>query len=710
MIVDALGRIPMSSNLAASLARASGYAEAQLHRDVTLEHLLLALTEDADAGQILSASHIDVSRVVSDVSGYLGRLEDRNPPELASRLTVTADLKRILEAAAAASRGRRREINGAIVLAAIVGDGKTTAAHILRSQGLTFEEAIRVLQRALAAPAAPAAQPVPPPVPAPILPAVPSPQPDFAPASPPLGDRPMDQAQAHMPLAQEEAAAPPPIPRPLTTTEDLLATARERVTRSLAEPEPVRPAPARVEPVPPPLAASPPAAPAGEADPEAVQAGAAVPRRDPAPTLVAPTATAAPHDFSAEEPIPAPWPEMPPELPSIDSGGAAVPPPLPVAPDRPLGAPHEPFAPEGYAASPDGMPAPVAHPAAPMRAPDPFTESPLPEALPPPVPMARPQPPPLPRAPRLGLPQRPAMPGAAYPPAPPSFREPQLPPHPIYPPIPGPVTPAAFGTTAPVAPPALPVDARPSNLPASPPPHGDTAAPMPVPMPTPVAPLPAPQSPMLPSQPAGDIAESAAVPPSRGRRALRDASRGTASSVEIGQLVENIPRRMRVAIPVVVEVRIAKADVRALADGMAGPGAAQRHEVMVTKAMSVRLRAPDGGFTVEPASPETQWLENTLGLMADDFASWRWTVTPRRKGHSALQLVVAARTVGADGLAAETALPEQVIEVKVATNYARTARMWAGWAVAAVCGGILQRFGDTILAAGAKLASLLAAG
>ena len=61
----------------------------------------------------------------------------------------SSDLKRVLEAAAAAAQqGRRREINGAIVLAAIVGDGKSTAAHLLRNQGLTFEEAIRALQRA----------------------------------------------------------------------------------------------------------------------------------------------------------------------------------------------------------------------------------------------------------------------------------------------------------------------------------------------------------------------------------------------------------------------------------------------------------------------------------------------------------------------------------------------------------------------------------
>jgi hypothetical protein len=114
----------------------------------------------------------------------------------------------------------------------------------------------------------------------------------------------------------------------------------------------------------------------------------------------------------------------------------------------------------------------------------------------------------------------------------------------------------------------------------------------------------------------------------------------------------------------------------------------------VTKAMSVRLRAPEGGFFIETSSPETQWIENVLGLMADDFASWRWTITPRDRGKQRLQLLISARTVGADGLTAETALPDQVIEVKVAVNYAKTAARWAGWMTAAVIGGILARFGE----------------
>ena len=151
-IVDDLKRIPMSAELAQTLSRAADYAQSQSHDQVQLEHLLLALTEDADAIGVLSASHVDTALLKADVSLYLGGLTDRiaKSPGL---LVIAADLKRILEAAAAAaSQGRRRDINGAIVLAAIVGDARSPAAHMLRAQGLTFEEAIKALQRAMTQP------------------------------------------------------------------------------------------------------------------------------------------------------------------------------------------------------------------------------------------------------------------------------------------------------------------------------------------------------------------------------------------------------------------------------------------------------------------------------------------------------------------------------------------------------------------------------
>src|SRR5262245_15508391 len=149
-IAEELGRIPMSPFLSATLARAADYAASQTHREVSLEHLLLALAEDPEASVVLRSSDVDITRLLNETAALIARVSPRG--EAGQSVVLSQDLKRILEAAAAAAQqGRRREINGAIVLAAIVGDGKSAAAHLLREQGLTFEEAIRALQRAQAA-------------------------------------------------------------------------------------------------------------------------------------------------------------------------------------------------------------------------------------------------------------------------------------------------------------------------------------------------------------------------------------------------------------------------------------------------------------------------------------------------------------------------------------------------------------------------------
>ncbi len=201
-IAEEFGRIPMSPFLKATLARAADYAAAQQHREVTLEHLLLALAEDPEASVVLKSSQVDIQRLMSDVSSFIGRNDDRAEGTSPPAATISNDLRRILEAsAAAASQGRRREINGAIVLAAIVGDGKSPSAHMLRSQGLTFEQAIRALQQAAAAPA-------------------------------PRTGPPSQPQQQQQPSNEPTAPAPR-----AATTDDILASARERVLTRTAPPD-----------------------------------------------------------------------------------------------------------------------------------------------------------------------------------------------------------------------------------------------------------------------------------------------------------------------------------------------------------------------------------------------------------------------------------------------------------------------------------------
>ena len=77
----------------------------------------------------------------------------------------------------------------------------------------------------------------------------------------------------------------------------------------------------------------------------------------------------------------------------------------------------------------------------------------------------------------------------------------------------------------------------------------------------------------------------------------------------------------------------------------------------------MRLRAPEGGFLIFPLSPETCWTDEAKGD-GNDYASWRWNVTPQRRGRARLH--ISAQTLDANGMTAEAALPDQVIKVSCA--------------------------------------------
>jgi hypothetical protein len=105
----------------------------------------------------------------------------------------------------------------------------------------------------------------------------------------------------------------------------------------------------------------------------------------------------------------------------------------------------------------------------------------------------------------------------------------------------------------------------------------------------------------------------------------------------------------------------------------------------------VLLRAPDGGFLIDPLSPETCWTHKAHNpdLQERDFATWRWSVTPQRRDSARMHLIISAQTLAADSVSAEAALPDQVIKVYVRVNYSCAVRKVAGWALLMVAGGAL---------------------
>lgn len=595
-------RIARSDALVATLARASDYAAGQAHASVTLEHLLLALTEDADAARVLISNSVDLGRLRNDVASFLGQ----QPPTAAPGSLPQHDpeLTKILAYAEAAARQSPRpdvQIDGAIVLAAIVGDGKSMAATFLKAQGLTFQAAIRVIRQSAA-------------------------------------------AQAPAPADAPEAAQPPPEPAPATPPpasvhEDPRVGSRAPpAQKPLWEPMGIP----NIRPDPPPRPSAPPARKA-----DAPRPAAPSPEQKPAPDDARPGAPG----FGSEAPS-QPHHPAPPPSPEVVREEAR---PRPRGPElAPIGAPPPPAPAPASQAPSGGQPSPGAN--APIRR-QPPPPAPAPPG-PPPLPSSdagrrSPEgPPPIPPRPSsadaglLPVPPAPGGLGAARPPPPrPNLRLPQSAGHEPELTSPWPELPAER--------PPLP----PPSAPAARPPHG-----------------------------APDRARARAAPQRPGREAPRP---GT----EIGQLVENIPRRMKVGVVETVEVRIAREGVAAGA-GLQGGGTPHTHQLLITHAMSVRIQGEPGRFYIEPKSPETQWTGARPDQLASDYAVWRFTVIPQVRGPAELTLIVASRSIGADGVIADSSLPEQRISIRISANLTRGFKRWAGWIAVAVLGGVLAKLGE----------------
>jgi ATP-dependent Clp protease ATP-binding subunit ClpA len=141
----------LSRNLEQSLHRALHHANQRRHEYATLEHLLLALTEDQDAVAVLRACGVDQDRLRSNLTDYLdnelsnlvsSRPEDAKP---------TAGFQRVLQRAAIhVQSSGREEVTGANVLVALFSERESHAVYFLQEQDMTRFDAVNYISHGIA--------------------------------------------------------------------------------------------------------------------------------------------------------------------------------------------------------------------------------------------------------------------------------------------------------------------------------------------------------------------------------------------------------------------------------------------------------------------------------------------------------------------------------------------------------------------------------
>jgi Glyoxalase superfamily protein/Clp amino terminal domain, pathogenicity island component len=135
-----------SAELESTLYRALAYANERKHEYTTLEHLLLALIDDANASAMMKACDVDPGRLTESLANYI----DNELKELAiddGRGTrPTAGFQRVVQRAVIQTQGLgRHTVTGAELLANIFAERESHAAYFLQEQAMTRDDGMNFI-------------------------------------------------------------------------------------------------------------------------------------------------------------------------------------------------------------------------------------------------------------------------------------------------------------------------------------------------------------------------------------------------------------------------------------------------------------------------------------------------------------------------------------------------------------------------------------
>lgn len=140
-----------SASLEDTLHRALGFANERGHEYATLEHLLLALVDDVDAGAVMRACELDLDELRGTLTEYvdneMGELsvddnEDAKP---------TAGFQRVIQRAVIhVQNAGREEVTGANILIAMFAERESHAAYFLAERDMTRYDAVNFISHGIA--------------------------------------------------------------------------------------------------------------------------------------------------------------------------------------------------------------------------------------------------------------------------------------------------------------------------------------------------------------------------------------------------------------------------------------------------------------------------------------------------------------------------------------------------------------------------------
>ncbi|PYE82399.1 ATP-dependent Clp protease ATP-binding subunit ClpA [Pseudoroseicyclus aestuarii] len=141
-----------STTLEQSIHAALALANSRRHELATLEHLLLALTDEPDATRVLRACSVDLSQLKKQLEDFIeDDLSTLVTDVDGSEAVPTAAFQRVIQRAAIhVQSSGRQEVTGANVLVAIFAERESNAAYFLQEQDMTRYDAVNFIAHGVA--------------------------------------------------------------------------------------------------------------------------------------------------------------------------------------------------------------------------------------------------------------------------------------------------------------------------------------------------------------------------------------------------------------------------------------------------------------------------------------------------------------------------------------------------------------------------------
>ncbi|TRD16633.1 ATP-dependent Clp protease ATP-binding subunit ClpA [Palleronia caenipelagi] len=141
-----------STTLEQAIHQALALANSRRHELATLEHLLLALTDEPDAARVMKACSVDLDELRQTVTDFIDDDLSTLVTDVEGNEAVpTAAFQRVIQRAAIhVQSSGRSEVSGANVLVAIFAERESNAAYFLQEQDMTRYDAVNFIAHGVA--------------------------------------------------------------------------------------------------------------------------------------------------------------------------------------------------------------------------------------------------------------------------------------------------------------------------------------------------------------------------------------------------------------------------------------------------------------------------------------------------------------------------------------------------------------------------------